>query len=163
MRGQVPPAGSSYCYRATAPGLTRGSATALGIPRGPQGPLAREQQRKAQQEQHPPHADLTGHLLLPWQLPLCRLPPAGIWLMDAESWQGLAAGGRMGRKRLCEPSWRALGRNLALPTPTPRSFSLGKVQPSVYGVNSTLQPCLQPQGSKHLPLRPLPEEQSSPP
>lgn len=76
----------------------------------------------------------------------------------------LLRSGRMGRKRLCEPSGRVLGRSLALPTSTPSSCSLGKAQPRVSWSELHSAALSSMTGLKtHSPHRPLPEEQSSPP
>lgn len=111
-------------------------------PRDPRSWCSTEKaQQKQQDTEHSPHVSLTGHLL-----PLCCLLLDGTWLVEVlRAGKGLVlvTSGRMERKRLCEPSWRGLGRNLALPIPTPSSFSLGKIQPRSHGVSSTLQPCPQ--------------------
>lgn len=100
MRGQVPHTGtgSSYCYRATVSGLAWGTGLSRWFWAFPRDPMDLRSQcctGKAQQKTLNTllHVDLTGHSLLDWRLPLCRLPPG--WDLAegcTESWQGLGAG-----------------------------------------------------------------------
>lgn len=169
VRGQVLHTGSSYCYRDRVRSDTghRAQPVVLAFPGDPTDPRpwcsTEKLHRSSQTLNTLPPIGLTGHLLLDWQLPL----PDGTWLMDAlRAGKGLVLvmSGRMGRKRFCEPSWRDLGRNPALPTPTPSSFSLGKVQPCVSWSELHSAALSSTTGLKtHSPHRLLPEEQSSPP
>lgn len=129
----------------TASHLTRG--TGLGqrfwaFPRDPTDPRSRCSTAKAQQKQQNIEHSAPPRQGKAWQ-DICSSTggspcAASLWngtqLMDilrAGKGLVLVRCGRMGRKRFCEPAWRVLGRNLALPTSTPSSCSLGKAQPRV--------------------------------